>query len=424
MIHNGPFARKGLEAPIDYAEIDPASVDWSLFGKGRGWKSNQRQADPVTPRVETHAFDPYAQARPDIYSFQRDTKEALTYFAQTRLDGRFIGTVETTALGNPRESVLRIFWKKNGGADIEFDMMGTTAFRTINGQDVDVPPICSGYCKKTDLGSAVPGMLGKFGWVAVATKLHGKDLRRSQTNHLFSLPLFEAIATATAFSMFRNDQKIRDMHPTLGTMAPAGIGATPMQLGIHGVGAERWMRADAADLNEMIRASSTFSPISVDGYALGTALEVTPIDASRAVGAIYPLKKGNDAIANGLVCNRLVVLEKSVSYAEYPEATSFKKYKVHVFSDAHTDGPVATLDVTPVAYADPNGRLTLKTHETKPRIGSTWVTPGVGNREVTEADVALASSEIAAWDQRLIGSIETAMYKIRTNQGGVGSAKV
>lgn len=413
MLHNGPFVRKAPEGHVDFAAQDPASIEWSLFGKSKGWSSSKRGQDAVIPRVETHSFDPYTQARPDIYAFQRDAKEALTYFAQTRQDGKYIGTVETTALGNPRESVLRIYWKKNGGADLEFDMVGT---------NTNLEPICSGYCKLTDLGAAVPGQLGKLGWVAVATKLHGEDIRRSQTEHLFSLPLFEAIATATAFGIYNKDSKIRSLHPELGTMAPAAVGDSMMQLGIHGVGAERWMRTQAADLNSMIGATSTFSPVKLDGYEMGKAIEVTPVAADGAVGAVYPLKKNVDAIADGTVCNRLIVAEKAVSYKEHPDVTNIMKYKVSVFSSMY-DGPVATLDVLPVAYVDSNDRLTLKCHETKPSVGTTWATPGVGERVVTQDDVALASTEMAAWDQRLIASVEAAMYKIRSG-AGVGSVTV
>lgn len=384
------------------ADIDSASVEWSFFGNNN--ENYRPVVDPVISRIETHSFDPYAQARPDLYAFQRDAKKAITYYSQMRLDGKFVGTVETTAMGNPREGVLRIFWKKNGGADLEFDMVG---------DDANLPPICSGYCKKTDLGSAFPGQLGKLGWVVVATKLHGRDIRRSQTEHLFSLPLFEAIATGVAFGIYQDDARIRDLHPTLGTQAPAAIGSFASD-SLHGYGNERWIRADAADENPMIAAANTFTVVDVDGFGPGKVMEVTSVRGP--VGALYPLKKNNDALADGVTVDRIIVGEKPVSYAEHPEATSITRYEVLAFSRLHEDGnvPMATIDVSPIARADANGRLRLETHVTTPKLGTQWTIPGRSDGPVTEADVALATDEIAVWDQQFMGSVEVAMYKIRT----------
>ena len=406
MITNGPFVRKGAEAPVDYAAIDPVTREAAI--DAWGWKSSKPRSDPVIPRVETHSFDPYNQARPDLYSFTRDAKEAITRFDQTRLDGRYIGTVETTSNGNPRESVLRIQWMKNGGADIEFTMVGT---------NTNLEPICHGYCKKTDLGSVIPGELGRLGWVVVATQLHGRDILRSQTEHLFSLPLFEAIATGVAFAIYKDDGRIRELHPTLGTMAPAGIGSS-MSESIHGTGAERWLRADACDVNAMIRASDKFTPVVWDTFATSKAMEVTPLHEGRAVGSLYPLKRNNTALVDGVTVDRIVVGERPVSYKDYPEASIFK-YEAAAFSNAYdAKTPVAVFDVNPQAYADSNNRLRLKTHIVQPKVGSKWIVPGRGEVNVADSEVDLATTEIAPWDQHFIAAIETAMFKLRTDQGG------
>jgi len=405
MLHNGPFVRKGEEPSVDPAVVDPACVEWSLFGKNEGWRSNKKSVDPVVPRIETHSFDPYNQARPDLYSFQRDTKEALTYYSQARKDGKFVGTVETTSGGKPRESVLRIFWKKNGGADLEFDMMGD---RT------DKPPVCSGYCKKTDLGAPIPGMLGKLGWVVVATKLQGEDIRRSQTEHLFSLPLFEAIATAVAFGIFSSDSKIRTLYPVLGTMAPAAVG--DMADSIHGSGNERWMRIDASDVNPHVQCSTRSRAVDLPGVEPGKGVEVTSLDGSLAIGAVFPLLKNNNALADGLTINKILVGEKCVSYKDYPEAKGICRFIVQAYSNQHANGTasVCTLDISPLAYADSNGRLKFESHMAKPMLGTEWIVPGRQNVTVTETEVELATTEIAPWDQKLTACIEKAMYDIRT----------
>lgn len=405
MAHLGAFTRTSERAPFDYASIDPACTDWSLFG---GWKSSKKAADPVVPRIETHPFDPYTQARPDLYQFDRDRKEAIVYYSQTRSDGKPIGTVETTTGGKPRDTIMVVFWRKNGGADLEFDMIGSNQ---------NLAPVCSGYCKLTDLGSVVPGGLGKLGWVVCATKLHGEDIRRSQNMNLFSLPLFEAVATGVAYGIFRNDRKIRDLHPTLGTMAPAAIGSA-MSDSMHGVGAERWMRIDAADSNPLVGASTSFKPVINDGFAPGKVLEVKALADDDHVGAIYPLKKNNNAFKDGTVVDRLMVGELPVSYAKYPEATGICRYIVSAFNNNYEGGakPFAQLDIHPLAYADSNDRLTLRDHMAKPKVGTKWITPGVGEVMVTEAEVALATSEISPWDQRLTASVEKAVYKIRTGQ--------
>jgi hypothetical protein len=414
MKHNGAFVRKAQEAHVDYAAHDPASVEWSLFGKSKGsWKSNKASRDSVIPRVQTHAFDPYTQARPDLYTFQRDAKEAVTYYAQTRLDGKFIGTVETTALGNPRESILRIFWKKNGGADLSFDMVGN---RT------DAEPICSGYCKKTDLGSMLPGHIGKFGWVAVATKLHGKDLRASQTEHLFSLPLFEAIATGCAFGIYKEDSQIRELHPTLGTMAPAGIG-NEFEDSLHGEGVERWLRADPADMNSMHDASNHFKSIDTPGFVPGKVLEVTPMYTERAVGAVYPLKRGNDTLKDGMRVDRIIIGEHSVSYKDHPELNDINKYEVLCFSKAfeNAEVPIAAVNVLPVAVKQSDGKLAIEAYAFVPKVGSLW---GVdeAREEVTQAQYDLVTSEVAAWDPNFQANVETAMYKLHRGETAIAVA--
>ena len=61
------------------ADIDSASVEWSFFGNNN--ENYRPVVDPVISRIETHSFDPYAQARPDLYAFQRDAKKAITYYS-------------------------------------------------------------------------------------------------------------------------------------------------------------------------------------------------------------------------------------------------------------------------------------------------------------------------------------------------------
>lgn len=408
MMHNEAFALKSAKEEIDYAAIDPASVDWSLFGKSKGnWSSSKKGQDPVVPRVETHAFDPYAQARPELYSFQRDAKEAITYYSQTRLDGKFIGTVEMTATGVGRDSVLRIFWKKNGGADIEFDMVGT---------NTNLDPICSGYCKKTDLGAAVPGQLGKLGWVVVATKLHGQDIRRSQDFNLFSLPLFEAIATGVAFAIFKDDSTIRDMHPSLGTQAPAAIGDSLYHQSIAGKGAMRWVTARPSDLNSIVVAQNSFTTISVEGFEAGRAMEITPHDTDGSVGAVFPLSENNDAVMDALSVHRIVIGEYSASIKGYEEMPPVMCYRAAAYSNLHKNGdePVAIVTARPPVGEDANGRLVSKRHETLPLVGTEWIIPGRGEITVSEGDVALVKLKVCPWTPEFMAAIEAAMYKIRT----------
>lgn len=404
MLHNGPLVLKERAAPIDYALVDPATRPPVQEVEGF-WSSSRRKKDPVTARVETHAFDPYTQSRPDLYTFARDSNEPRVWYSQRRVDGKYLGTVETTATGFPRQSVLRIDWHKNGGADVEFQMVSDNA---------NEPPICEGYCKKTDLGSAVPGELGRLGWVAVATRLAGRDILQSQTEHLFSLPVFEAIATGVAYGLWDNDSKIRDMHPTLGTQAPAAIGSLAAE-SIHGVGAERWTFTSAGDTNELVRASQSYELIEVQGFARDKAMEVVHYDPDSNIGVIFPIKNGIDELNDGLTIQRMVIGEKPVAYADYPDVKHITRYEAAVFSRLHASGnvPVAVLSVDPLAVPDVHGKLELKGHITRPKIGSQWVTPGRQSVTVDQARVDLATQSVSAWDPRLHATVEAAMHKLK-----------
>tara|TARA_Y100000389_G_scaffold196668_1_gene229994 strand:+ start:4388 stop:5494 length:1107 start_codon:yes stop_codon:yes gene_type:complete len=361
--------------------------------------------------VESHPFDPYTQARPELYAFQRDSKKALTYFAQTRQDGAFMGTVETTAMGNPRESVLRILWKKNGGSDLEFDMVGS---------NTNLPPICSGYCKKTDVGGVVPGQLGQLKWVVVATKLRGNDVTRAQDQNLFSLPLFEAIATAAAFAIYDSDPKIQKEYSMLGIMAPAAVGSV-FDDSLHGEGAERYLKVVPADYNPIVGALDTFKIIDVAGFATGRAMQVTSkAPASEKVGVIYPIRKGNNALRDGTTIDRIIVGEKPVTYKSSPGTTGICRYIVAVFNNSYSlTEPIAVLDVDPIAFLDETTRLMkYDSHVAKPQLGANWYTMITGEVKVTPEHVELATANdgIAAWDQHLIAAVEKAIYKIRTQQ--------
>lgn len=417
---NQPLVRAKREAQIDYVAIDPATRAPAVEPTDGWFSSSRRKSKGIAPRVESFAFSPYTQTRENLYAFQRDSLEPRIWYEQTRLDGKYMGSVEATATGYPREFVAKIMWHKKGGSDFEFTMVGP---RT------DLPPLVNGYVKQTDLG-------GKLRWIAVATKLRGKDILIEQGDTLFSAPLYEAIATGTAFGLFTSDTKIRLSFPLLGTQgaaddplsagmkavglvdrrasAPVGSVATNS---MHGAGPERWLKTQATDANPMVKNEHSYRAVEpVEPYT--AAVEVTNVNEGLPVGAVFPLHEGVDVAADGVTVQRMVVSEKVVTYSSYPDITGVKRYEVEVFSKLHEDGeePVATLAVEPVVMKDADGHRALRYHVTKPLVGSEWVSPGREPIVVGEADVAFALSQQPGWDPRLHASIEAAMYKLP--QGG------
>lgn len=412
MIHNGPFVRRGAEAPIDAAQSDPVTRMDSTDTGAWPWGSKRAvREDPVVPRIITYAFDPFTMSKPQLYQFERDNKEALRYYSQVRLNGEPLGAVEVPMGGYRRTLVQRIFWLKKAKGEFEFKFVG---------KNRNLAPIAVGYCKQTHIPNVVPGQIGKLGWVCAVTRLHGMDMRRSQDKNLFSGPLFEAIATGCAMGMFRDFPKMRNYHPELATASSAADS-------LHGSGAELWMRAEPGDLNPMIKISDNFKPVRVQGFADGDALEITSKHEGRPVGVVYPLARNVNALADGTMVSRVVIGQRAVTYKDHPGTTGVTRYEAAIFSDDHDNGntPVATIESTPVAHEDANKTLHVAGYMTKPLLGSTWYTPAPGGAvatEVTTAHVTLATTDdgIAAWDQHLIGAIEVAMYNLKTgNMNGV-----
>ena len=159
-------------------------------------------------------------------------------------------------------------------------------------------------------------------------------------------------------------------------------------------------------------------------FATGQAMEVVSGDFDGKVGKVFPLKKNNDALADGVTLDRLVIGGRPVEYTDHKYVTGVYRYEVGCFDHSYsTSEPVATLDVHPLAYEDSNKRLQFGDHIAKPKLDSNWTMPGQASVRVTPEHVELATSDdgIAAWDTHLIAAIETAIYKMRTGESN-GSA--
>ena len=435
---NAPFTRVVHTAPVDYAALDRVTKDTAPT---KGWFSKREKAAQVTDRVVSYAFDPYNQGRPDLYSFQRNGLQPRIYFTQMRIDGKYMGSVEMTAEGEPRAFVTKIDWNNVGGGNVQFKMVGTNTM---------APPVATGYCKLTDIGGPQGSALGKLAWVAVVTRLHGKDLRADQVDErLFSLPLFEAISTGVAFARYDDDQDIRTIHPSLGTMSPAptptptpairvppaaetGLAAPPVgqktrppkatttapspvaKAADTAAQPPAWLITRPTDANMDVKQEHLF--VSTSPFQM----EVTHVEADRPVGAIFPLRRGVHVLRDGATVNRMLVSERPVTYREHPSVQKVSRYEVALFSTAHSGGaePMATLSVSPVAMKNATGELSLRYHVTKPKVGTSWTVGAEPTAVVRESDVEFTLNNRPGWDQRLHASIETAMYKLRLGDGG------
>lgn len=450
--------------PVSALEAsDPATRAWHKPEATEGWFSRREKRAQVIPRVEAYAFDPATQARDELYHFERDAPEPRVFYSQVRKDDGRLGELETTATGNPRTSVMKIDWHKYSGGVYDFEMKAEGY--------PDGRVICEGYCKKTDVGGALR-------WVAVVTKLHEMDLPASQSDRLFSSPLYEAIATGVAWGLWEDDntkegRAIKLAHPGLASGRPrpsdydpasdrrggqfkkdTRFGRVPLEhilgLGrmdksaadvskslddlsiapsstglvanmdtkpsIHGVEAERWMKTHAEDVNRGAENDSHFSRYDPDDGYEGHGMEVVPKAGVPALGAIFPIRMPDvNVVTDGMPIVKMRVIETPVKFDADPELTMVSRYEVELYSAGRT-APTATLSVNPVAYPKPTGvGLALDHHDTMPKKGTPWL---VAEREmivVIDSDIKRVSTDTPGWDPRLHATVEAAMYKLRTD---------
>lgn len=426
------------------------------------WFSRHEDAVQVK---RSYPFDPYNQARPDLYTFQRDVTEPKIYFTQKRVDaadGGRMGTVTATATNDPSPFVQSIVWHFKGGGNIDFKMIGFDAM---------AQPMCEGYCKKTGSGPQEGGMLGKPVWVAEIVKLHGKEITAAQPDlEVFNYALYQALSTGVAFGMFDHDSKFADIYPVLGTMSPlaqTGVGGDvnvggehrrgPAATGIKPVeplarskpqkgaslqppsaavsaprapralhprymdssaGIAKWIVTRPTDSNLLVRQEHNF--VLVRDYEMSVTHK-TPNEQGRAVGAIFPLRRGVHVLRDGATVDRIDISEFPLKYKDHPNANGISRYEARLFSSRHAAGkkPMATLSVAPVAVPDPSGELQLRYHVTKPKKDTPWDLPGQSAQMISDSDVEYVLIQAPGWDPRLQASIETAMYKLRTGLANV-----
>ena len=174
------------------------------------WFSSRREARTQhLARVEAYAFNPYTQAREELYYFELDQQDPRYYFDQVRKDDERLGQLETTAKGDKRTNVMKIKWTNRGGGNIDMEM--------INWKN---EVIVEGYVKQTNWASGGKHCGGKLRWVPVVTSLHAGDLVGTQTGQLFSAPLYEALATGVAFARWPEDKALQRSYPALASGRP------------------------------------------------------------------------------------------------------------------------------------------------------------------------------------------------------------
>lgn len=413
--------RKKATAPVDCADYDPATrMGRARTPKGafevddtEGWFSKQKKMQ-VLPRVQGHPFDPYTQAREDLYIFNYDIGGPRLFFDQTRTDGARLGQLEATAVGGPRASIVEIQWHKHSGGVYEISFVGERGM-----------VVAEGYCKMTDVGGPAPGALGKLKWVVVVTRLWGRDLPATQTDQLFSPPLYEALATGVAFGLYPSDNAIKLAYPLLGAgraaigasleapvVASTGVG---LDDSIHGKGADQWVVTDAVDRNTYVKADSKFRRFTPAGSKLpGSGMEVTNV-SGLSVGAMFPLRKENVVAATDAVeVHRMEVVETPVKFHSDETLKGVSRYSVSVYARGKSK-PMATLDVAPVALPSVggNGKLAFKHHVTKPLLGSTW-TVGAETIIISTTDQKKSIETTPVYDPRLHATIEATMHALRT----------
>ena len=379
---------------------------------GSWWGKRQSQGQQILPRVQGHPFDPYTQSREDLYVFNYDIGGPRLFFDQERSDGTRVGQLEQTAVGGPRASVLQLNWRKNSGGVYDVEFMGERGMA-----------IAEGYCKLTDVGGPAPDALGSLKWVVVVTRLWGRDLPASQTDALFSPPLYEALATGIAFGLYPDDTKIQLAYPRLGAgRAAIGESATggvsqkaiaPPAPAPTGAGASKWSVTNAVDENPRTDATAMFERFTPAGAkVVGSGMTVKD-SAGKSLGMLFPIrKKAVDVFSDSERVARIEVVETPVKFHSDESLIGVSRYEVLVYS---TNGKkVATLDVTPIALpmANGDGKLAFKHHITKPKIGSTWaVGPEVIIVSRTDQNATLKS--VPMYDPQLHAAIEAGMYKLR-----------
>jgi len=202
---------------VDPATLDPAcqappEEDPPLGAPGAdvgGWFDRAEKRTQHLARVEAFTFNPFTQAREELYYFLLDQQEPRSFFEQVRKDAERLGQIETTAKGDPRTNVMEIEWTNRGGGNIDFRMLN---FRN--------QCIVEGYVKQTNWTGGEKACGGKLRWVPVVTSLHAGDLIGTQTGQLFSAPLYEALATGVAFARWPEERELQRSYPDLSAGRP------------------------------------------------------------------------------------------------------------------------------------------------------------------------------------------------------------
>ena len=304
-------------------------------------------------------FDPVTQSRPEFYEFVRDDKKNRAFFAQKRIDKTSLGAVTTSATEDG-EFVMRIDWQYVNRANVKFEMIGT---------NTTLPPVCTGYCKKTAMPALYGEQIDKNSWVAVITKLLGLDLRVVDIEDLFSLPMFEAIASGVAFATFDDDPIIQMTHPDLGTMAPLADNLLTKLKDLHIEPQKTDRHAPEAKLLPSLQDAAKLRPsppakpppVALRTQAIHSAAGPPPwvvtraIDMNRkeevehsyistgplemkvqhklwseAVGAIYPLRPAVHILRDGALVDRIQIQQRPVGYREHKYVNNVSRYEAQL----------------------------------------------------------------------------------------------
>lgn len=242
----------------------------------------------VRARRMLYSFDPYEQARPDVYKFYTDqspdpgVKMQLMRFDQLRIDEEPMGTLEAAPTGEPRTLILRIEWRKNTRSDYTWRMIGS-----IGGGKYGV--VLQGYVKRVHYKFSV-----KF--VAVVKRMHGKPVWVDQFKNMLSLPMYDAFATGVAFGMYSQDAKIAAKYPDLGTALPFPTGDDAIAYDLTGIlGSTRRALHDTGNFGASASPMTLHSPYDLtdasDRKGLRVSIGTHPEtgEEQEALGLVHDL---------------------------------------------------------------------------------------------------------------------------------------
>lgn len=377
------------------------------------WWGKRQSRMQVLPRVQGHPFDPYTQAREDLYIFKYDIGGPRLFFDQGRSDGARVGQLEQSAVGGPRASIMQLNWHKHSGGVYEVEFIGDRGMA-----------IAEGYCKLTDVGGPAPDALGSLKWVVVVTRLWGRDLPATQTDALFSPPLYEALATGVAFGLYPDDTKIQLSYPRLGA-GRASIGAPVGGISLEarappvptpaaeGQSASKWSVTNAVDDNVLTKFDSTFERFTPTGAKIEGCGMAVRNARGDSLGSLFPLRKPEvDVVSDASEVYRIEVVETPVKFHQDESLIGVSRYEVVAYSASRKK--LAEFDVAPVALpmVGSSNKLAFKHHITKPKIGTTWMA-GPETIIISRLDQAAALKTAPMYDPRLHAAIEAGMYQLR-----------